>query len=54
MKPDMVYDQYAVRIREATEFTSGEGPGIFRGGGLGFFTLSQGGPRIFSPLVRGG
>ena len=40
MKPDMVYDQYAVRIREATEFTSGEGPGIFRGGGLEFFSPS--------------
>ena len=39
-------------MREGTEFTSG-GPVIFRGDTSIFFTLGQGGARIFSPLVRG-
>ena len=30
-------------IREVTEFTSGEGPGIFTGEAKNFFTLGQGG-----------
>ena len=41
-------------LREATEFTSGEGPGIFRGGLDFFHPQSGGGARIFSPLVREG
>ena len=40
-------------LREATEFTSGEGPGIFRGAYNLFHPQSGGGARIFFTLGQG-